>query len=86
MNRFYSICKFLFVLSLISSEGLSQSPDSLMTQKEYGLAAVLYEKQIFELSQRALAEDSLRRTYNLLLRKNLNEHLKTLGKRLNGLI
>jgi len=42
-----------------------------MTQKEYGLAAVLYEKQIFELSQRALAEDSLRRTYNLLLRKKI---------------
>lgn len=71
MNRFYSICKFLFVLSLISRGGLTQSPDSLIAPKEYGLAAVLYEKQIFELSQSVLSEDSLRRTYNLLLRKKI---------------
>lgn len=71
MNRFYSICKFLFVLCLISREGLTQSPDSLMAQQNYGLAAVLYEKQIFELTQSALSEDSLRQTYNQLLTRKI---------------
>lgn len=75
MNKFCLICRFLSALFLISREGIAQSlqmADSLINGREYALAAVYYEKALFDQNQQleAFSIDAFRiKTNNLLYQK-----------------
>ncbi len=72
MNRFCLTCRFLSVLFLISREASAQSlliADSLMAKQEYALAAVYYEKAIFDQDQ--TLPDNFRILTNQILHKKI---------------
>jgi hypothetical protein len=75
MSRFCLICKSLFVLFLISKGVLAQSllvADSLFLRQEYALAAVYYEKAIFDQNQSVDSSKSILTSFEtnqILLKK-----------------
>jgi TM2 domain-containing membrane protein YozV len=76
MNRFCLICKFLCVLFLINKAGLAQvsfKGDSLMAAGQFEVAAVYYEKALFDQSQRidSINTEAYRLIGNELLLKKI---------------
>ncbi|MEZ4901420.1 MAG: hypothetical protein R2822_06495 [Spirosomataceae bacterium] len=71
ISKFCLICRCLFGLFLISNLAQTQTiADSLYAQKAYNLAAVYYEKQLFDQNQIIeAASDLQRKTNNLLYKK-----------------
>ncbi len=76
MHRFYLICRFLCVLFLINKGGIaqvSQMGDSLSKAGQFDLAAVYYEKALFDQSRRldSMNADIYRLSANDLLFKKI---------------
>lgn len=72
MSKLCLICRFLSVLCLISNQSKSQSlqiADSLIKKYEYALAAVYYEKALFDQNQQldVFSPDAFRLKANQLL-------------------
>ena len=77
MNRFCLICKFLSVLFLISNESRTQArqmADSLMKGHEYALAAVYYEKALFD--QNHQVDTVISENFRLLTNTLLNQKIQ----------
>jgi len=77
MNRFCLICKFLSVLFLISNESRTQArqmADSLMKGHEYALAAVYYEKALFDQNQQV--DTVISENFRLLTNTLLNQKIQ----------
>lgn len=76
MNRFCLICRYLSVLFLISNESRAQArqmADSLMKGHEYALAAVYYEKALFDQNQQVdtVSSENFRILTNTLLNQKI---------------